>query len=68
MPDIYAEGDFDLAGFAVGVVELSRAIDPVRVEEGDQIIGLESDGVHSNGFSLVRRILQRADLDLDRAG
>ena len=65
MPDVYAEGDFDLAGFAVGVVELKRAIDPTRVEKGDLVIGLESDGVHSNGFSLVRRIIDERGLDLD---
>lgn len=66
MPEIYAPGDFDIAGFAVGVVELKRAIDPMRVEPGDIIIGLESDGVHSNGFSLVRRIISRKRLRLDR--
>jgi len=65
MPDIYAEGDFDIAGFAVGVVELNRAIDPMRVEKGDVLIGLASDGVHSNGYSLVRRIIDVAALDLD---
>ncbi|MEM7228163.1 MAG: phosphoribosylformylglycinamidine cyclo-ligase [Planctomycetota bacterium] len=64
MPDIYSEGDFDLAGFAVGVVELSKAIDPMRVEAGDVIIGLESDGVHSNGYTLVRNIVAAAGLDL----
>jgi phosphoribosylformylglycinamidine cyclo-ligase len=67
MPDIYAEGDFDIAGFAVGVVELHKAMDPMRVEKGDVIIGLESSGVHSNGFSLVRRIIDHAGLRLDRA-
>jgi phosphoribosylformylglycinamidine cyclo-ligase len=66
MPDIYAEGDFDLVGFAVGVVELKRAIDPMRVERGDVIIGLASDGIHSNGFTLVRKIIDHAGLDLDR--
>ena len=66
MPDIYAEGDFDIAGFAVGVVELHKAMDPMRVEKGDVIIGLESSGVHSNGFSLVRKIIDRAKLSLDR--
>ncbi len=64
MPDIYAEGDFDIAGFAVGVVELSRAIDPMRVEPGDVVIGLASSGVHSNGYSLVRRVIREASLDL----
>lgn len=66
MPDIYAEGDFDIAGFAVGVVELSRAIDPMRVEPGDIVIGIASDGVHSNGFSLVRKIVDTKKLKLDR--
>ncbi|UCD76927.1 MAG: phosphoribosylformylglycinamidine cyclo-ligase [Phycisphaerales bacterium] len=65
MPDIYAEGDFDIAGFAVGVVELKRAIDPMRVEQGDIVIGISSDGVHSNGFSLVRKIIQTKKLKLD---
>lgn len=66
MPDIYDEGDFDLAGFAVGVLELDRAIDTSRVEEGDVIIGLPSSGIHSNGYSLVRRIVSDAGLDLER--
>ena len=64
MPDIYAEGDFDIAGFAVGVVELDRAIDPSRVEVGDVVIGLPSSGVHSNGFTLARAAV--ADLDLQK--
>lgn len=66
MPDIYAPGDYDLAGFAVGVVELKRAIDPVRVEPGDVVLALASSGVHSNGYSLVRRIVSEARLDLDK--
>jgi len=65
MPDIYQEGDFDIAGFSVGVVELKRAMDTARVEKGDIIIGLASSGVHSNGFSLVRRIVKEAGLRLD---
>jgi phosphoribosylformylglycinamidine cyclo-ligase len=65
MSDLYAEGDMDLAGFAVGVLELDRAIDTQRVEPGDVILGLESDGVHSNGHSLVRAIIDRAGLDLN---
>ena len=64
MPDVYDENELDLAGFAVGVVELKRVTDPGRVEPGDIIIGLESDGVHSNGFTLVRRIIEEANLDL----
>ncbi|MGI9014972.1 MAG: phosphoribosylformylglycinamidine cyclo-ligase [Phycisphaerales bacterium] len=66
MPDVYAEGDFDIAGFAVGVVELSRAIDTMRVEAGDIVIGLASDGIHSNGYTLVRKIVDRAKLDLQK--
>jgi phosphoribosylformylglycinamidine cyclo-ligase len=66
MPDVYAPGEFDLAGFAVGVVELARATDPERVEKGDIVLGLTSSGVHSNGYSLVRKIVETAGLDLDR--
>ncbi|MCC6907024.1 MAG: phosphoribosylformylglycinamidine cyclo-ligase [Phycisphaerales bacterium] len=67
MPDVYDIGpppDFDLAGFAVGVVELARATDPERVEKGDIVLGLTSSGVHSNGYSLVRKVVQTAGLDL----
>lgn len=66
MPDIYDEDEFDLVGFALGVVELHRAIDPMRVEPGDVVIGLASSGVHSNGYSLVRRIIDQGAVDLDR--
>lgn len=58
MPDVYQGGHFDLAGFAVGVVEKDRIIDGSRVTVGDAIIGLPASGVHSNGFSLVRQILK----------
>ncbi|WP_432797930.1 phosphoribosylformylglycinamidine cyclo-ligase [Poriferisphaera sp. WC338] len=64
MADVYKEGDFDLAGFTVGVVELSKVVDGSRVEEGDVILGLASSGVHSNGFSLVRKIIDHAKLDI----
>ena len=66
MPDVYPPGEIDLAGFAVGVVELARVVDPTRVEPGDVVIGLESDGVHSNGYSLVRKVVQHAGLDLHK--
>ncbi len=66
MPDIYAPGDFDIAGFAVGVVELRRAMDPMRVERGDVLVGLASSGIHSNGYTLVRKIVDAAGLGLDR--
>lgn len=58
MPGVYQEGRFDLAGFAVGLVEKEKIVDGSRVAEGDVIIGLPSSGVHSNGFSLVRKILE----------
>ena len=57
LPDLYRRKEFDLAGFAVGVVELDRIIDGHSVEPGDVAIGLGSDGLHSNGFSLVRRLV-----------
>jgi len=56
MPDTYAEDDFDMAGFAVGVVERDKTIDGDRVREGDVILGLASSGLHSNGYTLARRI------------
>ncbi|MCA9287355.1 MAG: phosphoribosylformylglycinamidine cyclo-ligase, partial [Phycisphaerales bacterium] len=64
MPDVYAEGDFDMAGFAVGVVELRRAINPERCAPGDVVLGLASSGCHSNGYSLVRKVVEHAGLDL----
>jgi len=57
MPGFYAAGEYDLAGFAVGVVERDRMIDGSRVEHGDIVIGLASSGLHSNGYSLARRVL-----------
>ncbi|KPJ74827.1 MAG: hypothetical protein AMS14_04735 [Planctomycetes bacterium DG_20] len=57
LPGFYAPGDFDLAGFAVGVVEKRRVIDGRRIEEGDTVLGLASSGLHSNGYSLVRKIV-----------
>lgn len=58
MPDMYGNGEYDIAGFAVGVVERSRLVDGSRISPGDAIIGLASSGVHSNGFSLVRKLLR----------
>ena len=60
MPGMYPAGEYDLAGFAVGVVEKSRIIDGRSIEPGDVILGLASDGAHSNGYSLVRRVIERA--------
>jgi phosphoribosylformylglycinamidine cyclo-ligase len=64
MPDMYPPGEYDLAGFAVGVVEKERIIDGARIAPGDALIGLASSGAHSNGYSLIRRILERARPDL----
>ncbi len=57
MPSFYAVGEYDLAGFAVGVVEKDAIVDGSQIREGDAVIGLASNGLHSNGFSLVRHIL-----------
>ncbi|MFP4560133.1 MAG: phosphoribosylformylglycinamidine cyclo-ligase [Thiohalorhabdus sp.] len=65
MPGMYAAADYDLAGFAVGVVERDGLIDGSRAAAGDVLIGLPSSGVHSNGFSLVRRLLQDTGTALD---
>ncbi len=64
MPGMYAPGDYDLAGFAVGVVEKRRIIDGSRVRAGDRLIGLASSGAHSNGYSLIRKIVQASEADL----
>jgi phosphoribosylformylglycinamidine cyclo-ligase len=58
MPGFYAEGEYDLAGFCVGVVEKERIIDGSTIRPGDTLLGLASSGPHSNGFSLIRRILE----------
>jgi len=60
MPGMYPEGEYDLAGFCVGVVEKDRVIDGRSIAPGDAILGLASSGPHSNGYSLIRRIVQRA--------
>jgi len=57
MPGFYLEGEYDLAGFAVGIVEKSKIIDGRKIKEGDSVIGIASNGLHSNGFSLVRKVL-----------
>jgi len=67
MPGMYAAGDFDLAGFVVGVVERGRLLDGHRIAPGDAVIGLASSGLHSNGYSLARKIfLEVAGWTLDR--
>ena len=70
MPDMYPAGEYDLAGFCVGAVEKAALIDGAKVQAGDAIIGIASSGPHSNGYSLIRKILARAGnpYDLDVAG
>jgi phosphoribosylformylglycinamidine cyclo-ligase len=64
MPGMYPDGEYDLAGFAVGAVEKSKIIDGSTIAPGDVVLGLASSGIHSNGFSLVRKIIERANPDL----
>jgi phosphoribosylformylglycinamidine cyclo-ligase len=63
MPGMYADGDYDLAGFCVGVVDHERIIDGSRVQAGDAVIGLASSGPHSNGYSLIRRLIAESGAD-----
>ena len=65
MPDFYPEGEYDLAGFTVGLVGREKSISGERVAEGDVLVGMASSGVHSNGYSLVRRLVLTADRDLN---
>ncbi|MBM6837134.1 phosphoribosylformylglycinamidine cyclo-ligase, partial [Clostridium saudiense] len=62
MPGFYKEGDYDIAGFAVGIVEKDEIISGQNIKEGDKLIGIASSGIHSNGYSLVRKVFN----DLDR--
>ncbi len=65
MPNMYADGDYDLAGFCVGIVEKSEMLDGSKVSAGDKLIGLASSGAHSNGYSLIRKIIERNEASLD---
>ncbi|MGZ5225775.1 MAG: phosphoribosylformylglycinamidine cyclo-ligase, partial [Burkholderiales bacterium] len=65
MPGMYTPGEYDLAGFAVGVVEKTRIVDGSTIQPGDALLGLASDGAHSNGYSLIRKILAATRANLD---
>lgn len=66
MPGFYKEGDYDIAGFAVGIVDKDNIINGSNIKEGDKLIGIASSGIHSNGFSLVRKLF--TDLDMEFNG
>jgi phosphoribosylformylglycinamidine cyclo-ligase len=66
MPGFYDEGKYDIAGFAVGIADRTKIIDGSNIREGDTLIGIASSGVHSNGFSLIRKVI--TDLDEDFGG
>ncbi|MDH5471507.1 MAG: phosphoribosylformylglycinamidine cyclo-ligase [Gammaproteobacteria bacterium] len=70
MPGMYSKGDYDLAGFCVGIVEKNAIIDGSKVQPGDTLIGIASSGPHSNGYSLIRKIIEisKADLNQDLNG
>lgn len=65
MPGMYPEGEYDLAGFVVGVVEKDAIIDGASIKEGDVLLGLSSSGAHSNGYSLIRKLIDKSGIDLD---
>lgn len=65
MPGMYPDGEYDLAGFAVGVVEKEQVINGRSIVAGDVVLGMASNGIHSNGYSLVRKIIERAQPELD---
>ena len=64
MPGMYADGEYDLAGFCVGIVEKEAIIDGSKVSAGDKLIGIASSGPHSNGYSLIRKIIERSNIPL----
>ncbi len=64
MPGMYADGEYDLAGFCVGIVEKEAIIDGSKVAAGDKLIGIASSGPHSNGYSLIRKIIERSNISL----
>ena len=66
MPGMYDDGEYDLAGFCVGAVEKNRIINGSKVKEGNLVLGLTSSGAHSNGYSLIRKIISHSKVDLNK--
>ena len=64
MPDFYSEGEYDMAGFTVGIVDREKSISGERVKAGDVLVGMASSGVHSNGYSLVRKLVLNGEIDI----
>lgn len=67
MPGMYSDGDYDLAGFCVGIVEKDNILDGAKVKAGDKLIGITSSGPHSNGYSLIRKIIETSSTSLDES-
>ena len=65
MPGFYSEGDYDIAGFAVGIADKDKIINGSKIKEGNKLIGIASSGVHSNGFSLVRKLFKDLDMEFN---
>lgn len=65
MPGMYKEGDYDIAGFAVGIVDKDKIINGKEIKSGDKLIGIASSGVHSNGYSLIRKVFKNLDEDFN---
>ncbi len=65
MPGMYKEGDYDIAGFAVGIVDKDKIINGKEIKSGDKLIGIASSGVHSNGYSLIRKVFKNLDQDFN---
>lgn len=65
MPGFYSEGEYDIAGFSVGIVEKDKIIDGSKIKPGDALIGIQSSGIHSNGYSLVRKLIKDLNVDFN---
>ena len=66
MPGTYEKGKFDIAGFAVGIVDEDKILDKKKIKNGDLILAIPSSGIHSNGYSLVRHVLEKKKIDIKK--